>query len=116
MRSDPASIFHAFLPHCNCPILVVTKTELHSIIRRRDVCEYERATPKREKHIGGWKMHEYRVDVASVKEGPFSRVQLLVIALCILRGSVDGFDNLAIAYAAPVRRGARNLKVSVLGW
>ncbi len=61
-------------------------------------------------------MLEYRVEVASVKEGPLSGLQIRVIALCTLLGVVDGFDTLAIAYAAPVMRAALDISSAVLGW
>jgi hypothetical protein len=60
-------------------------------------------------------MDERRIDVASVKEGKMSRIQFIAISLCVLLGMVDGYDNLAIAYAAPVMRSALNISPSVLG-
>lgn len=61
-------------------------------------------------------MQEYRVDVASVKEGRLSAIQIRVIILCTLLGFADGYDTLAIAYAAPVMRTALDISAAVLGW
>ena len=61
-------------------------------------------------------MNEYRLNVASLKEGRISPLQIRVIVLSVLLGLVDGYDTLAVAYAAPIMRTALDLSSTVLGW
>ncbi len=50
-----------------------------------------------------------------IRKGPHSRIQMLVIGLCAMINTLDGFDVMAIAFTAPQIASEWNLSPEVLG-